>query len=419
MKFIKNYKSTLILLLSMIIGAILGVIFKEDIKVISPFGDLFINMMYIVIVPLVFVTITNSIANMNSPKRMGKIMITIILSFVVTSLVAVLVGVVTTYNIDLIDSSKLDKIELGSDTALVDDGDATILDRTLSVLTVSDFGELFSKDNIIALLVVSILVGISINMAGKKGEPVKKLLDSLNAILMNFIKLIMYYAPIGLGCYFAVLVGTLGTSIAVGYVRTFVIYTVVAIMYYFIVYTVYAYIAGGKRGVRMFWKNIVPTTVTSIATCSSSASIPVNIEAAKNIGVSSDIADTIIPLGTSFHKDGSIIGSVFKIMFLVCLFGTDVTGFGGVSKIMIVAIIATLLVTAVPIGGGTISEAMIINMMGYSMGALPILTIIATIIDPAATMLNVVGDTSSSMLVARVVDGKDWMDKKDKKKIDV
>ena len=162
MKFIKNYKSTLILLLSMIIGAILGVIFKEDIKVISPFGDLFINMMYIVIVPLVFVTITNSIANMNSPKRMGKIMITIILSFVVTSLVAVLVGVVTTYNIDLIDVSKLDKIELGSDVTEIDNGDATILDRTLSVLTVSDFGELFSKDNIIALLVVSILVGKSL-----------------------------------------------------------------------------------------------------------------------------------------------------------------------------------------------------------------------------------------------------------------
>ena len=108
---------------------------------------------------------------------------------------------------------------------------------------------------------------------------------------------------------------------------------------------------------------IVPTTVTSIATCSSSASIPVNIEAAKSIGVSSDIADTIIPLGTSFHKDGSIIGSVFKIMFLVCLFGTDVTSFGGIMQVLIVALIANLLITAVPIGGGTISEMMIISML--------------------------------------------------------
>ena len=117
----------------------------------------------------------------------------------------------------------------------------------------------------------------------------------------------------------------------------------------------------------------------------------------------------MIPLGTSFHKDGSIIGSVFKIMFLVCLFGTDISGFGGISKVLLVALVATLLVTAVPIGGGTISEMMILTMMGYGTGALPILTIIATIIDAPATMLNVVGDLSNSMVVARVVDGKNWM----------
>ena len=185
-------------------------------------------------------------------------------------------------------------------------------------------------------------------------------------------------------------------------------------MIFLIIYSIYAFVAGGKDGVKKFWINIIPATVTSVATCSSSASIPVNIECSKKIGVSDDIAETIIPLGTSFHKDGSIIGSVFKIMFLVCLFGTDVSGIGGIGKVLAVALIANLLITAVPIGGGTISEMMILTMMGYSAGALPILTIIATIIDPPATMLNVVGDSASSMLVARVVDGKDWMNKSKK-----
>ena len=95
-------------------------------------------------------------------------------------------------------------------------------------------------------------------------------------------------------------------------------------------------------------------------------------------------------------------------MFLVCLFGAT----PGIGQVIIVALIANLLVTAVPIGGGTISEMLILTMMGFPVAALPILTIIATIIDPPATMLNVVGDASSSMLVARVVDGKDWMEKK-------
>ena len=155
----------------------------------------------------------------------------------------------------------------------------------------------------------------------------------------------------------------------------------------------------------------MPPTVASISTCSSAASIPVNITSAKNIGVSDDIAETMIPLGTSFHKDGSVIGSVFKIMFLVYLFNADVS----TGKVILVALISTLLVTAIPVGGGTISETLIITMMGFPLTALPILTIVATIIDPAATLLNVVGDTSSSMLVSRAIDGKDWINKKFKK----
>ena len=189
----------------------------------------------------------------------------------------------------------------------------------------------------------------------------------------------MYYAPIGLGCYFAALVGNLGTTIVVGYLKTFVIYTLVAIAFYFIIYTLYAFIAGGKKGIKVFWKNVLPSTLTALATCSSAASIPVNIECSKKMGVPNDIAETTIPLGTSFHKDGSIIGSVFKIMFLVCLFGTSLATAGDVLGVLGIALLANLLVTAVPIGGGTISEMLIITMMGYPVAALPILTIIATI----------------------------------------
>ena len=226
----------------------------------------------------------------------------------------------------------------------------------------------------------------------------------------------MYYAPIGLGCYFAAVIGELGSSIAVGYLKTFVVYFIVSIAFYMVMYTIYAWVAGGKKGAKAYWRNIIPATLTSLATCSSAACIPVNIEGAKKIGVPEDIAETTIPLGTSFHKDGSIIGSVFKIMFLVCLFGTSVATAGEIATVIGIALLATLLVTAVPIGGGTISEMLIITMMGYPASALPILTIIATIIDAPASMLNVVGDSASSMMVARIVDGKHWMkDKEDLK----
>lgn len=412
-KFLKNYKSIIILLAAIIIGTIVGIVFKEKAAVLSPLGDIFLNFMFIIIVPLIFLSISTAIAKTKQPKRLGKIMITIIVLFVLTSIVAVFIGIAVTYPIKLVDpeDGQMIRESLETQTESVEPvEDQTILERTVSAITVNDFYGLLSKDNIIAIIIFSILFGIAINMAGEKANKLVEVLESAYAVLLKLIQIIMYYAPIGLGCYFAALVGTFGGSIAVGYLKTFVLYTAVAILFYIIVYSLYAFIAGGKRGVVAFWKNIIPTTVTAAATCSSAASIPVNTEASEKIGVSPDIAETIIPLGTSFHKDGSIIGSVFKIMFLVCLFGTS----AGIGQIIIVALIANLLITAVPIGGGTISEMMILTMMGYPVAALPILTMIASIIDVPATVLNVVGDTSTSMLAARIIDGKDWMDKNKK-----
>ena len=407
-KIFKNYKSTIILLGAIILGTIVGLIFKEKTAILSPFGDLFINLLLTIIVPLIFLTITTSIGKMKQPKRLGKILTSILIVFIVTSLVSVTLGIIGT-RIKLVNSEDKVKIkEVLKDTNNSEKEELNILSRTVNAVSTSDFANILSRDNLIALITFSVLIGLSINLSKEKGEKLLGVLDSANEVLQKFISIIMYYAPIGLGCYFASFVGVFGSSIAVGYLKTFTIYTIVCVIVYFVIYSLYAYIAGGKKGLSNYWKNIVPPTLTALSTCSSAASIPVNTKCARNIGVSEDIADTTIPLGTSFHKDGSIIGSVFKIMFLVYLFGTEVT----ILKVLGVALIATILITAVPIGGGTISEMLIISLMGFPIAALPILTIIATIIDAPATVLNVVGDSASSMLVSRIVDGKNWMKKR-------
>ena len=414
-KFLSNYKTTIILLVAIIVGAIVGILFQEKATKLQPLGDIFLNLLFVIIVPLIFLTITTSIAKMENPKRLGKIMITIITVFVVTSLIAVLLGFASTYFVKLVNPEDGEKIRasLEEKNEESDEEDISIADRTVQLLTVNDFTKLLSKDNVIALLVFSIICGIAIRMSNEKGKVFLDFLISANEVVQNIVKIIIYYAPIGIGCYFAALVGTFGASIAVGYLKTFVVYTIVSLAFYFIVYTVYAFIAGGKKGVELFWRNAVPSTLTALATCSSAACIPINIECSKKMGVPNDIAETTIPMGTSFHKDGSMIGSVFKIMFLVCLFGTAINTPGAVLQILGVAIIANLLITGVPIGGGTISEMLIITMMGFPVASLPILTMVATIIDAPATMLNVVGDTVSSMMVTRIVDGKEWI-KEDK-----
>ena len=409
-KFLQNYKSTIILLAAIIVGAIFGVVFQEKAAVVSPLGDIFLNALLVIIVPLIFLNITTAITKMESPKRMGKIIGIIVAVFLVMSLISVFVGFGVTFKSGLVsvEDGAMIRASLEEDVE-VEEEELNILQRTANLLTVNDVPKLFSKDNVTALLVASIVFGVAVRMSGEKGEDVKKLLESANVVIENTLKIVMYYAPIGLGCYMASMVGTFGATIAIGYAKTFIIYLVASIAFYLVFYTLYAFIAGGKKGVVVFWKNAIPPTLTALATCSSAATIPVNVTAAKNMGVPADIAETTVPLGTSFHKDGTIIGSMFKIMFLVALFGVEMTTAADVLGRLGIALVANLLVTAVPIGGGTISEMFIISMMGFPVAALPILTIIATIIDAPATVLNAVGDSSASMLVARFVDGKDWL----------
>lgn len=411
-KIIKNYKGTLILLGMVIIGVICGLVFKEKAQVVKPLGDLFLNLLLVIIVPLIFFTITSSISKMNEKKRLSKILTSTIIIFLITSIIAVLFGFLTTSFTNLVNPNDTDAIKEVFDNTVKEDIELNILERTVNVLSTNSFAGLLSTNNLIALIVMSVLFGLAINKAGVKGRKIAELFDSFSEVMYKLVEIIMYYAPIGLGCYFASLVGTLGSTIAIGFLKTFVIYTLVCLVFMALFYTLYAFIAAGKKGVKAFWKNIIPSALTSLGTCSSAASVPVNIECTKKIGVPTDIAETTVSLGTSFHKDGSCIGSVFKIMFLVSLFGTSLSTFGDISKVLGIALLATLLVTAVPIGGGTISEMLILTMMNYNVAALPILTIIATIIDAPATLLNVVGDSASAMLVARTVEGKNWIEKK-------
>lgn len=404
-KLWKNYKSTIILLLSIIIGTIIGLIFKEKACVLSPLGDIFLNLMFVVIVPLIFLTITSSIIKMENPKRLGKIMITILIVFAVMSIIAALIGVVSSYTIKLIDSKDINNLTNLLNQDVVISEEVNILQKTANLLTVNDFYKILSKENIIAILVFSIIFGFAIRKSKDKGKKVSELILSLNEVVINIVNIIMYYAPIGLGCFIATLIGSYGSVIAIGFLKTFIVYTLVCIFIYVFVYSAYVFLVSGKKGLKAYWKNIIGPSTTALATCSSAATIPINIKYTKEMGVPSDIAETTIPMGTSFHKDGSVVGSAFKIMFLIYLFGKDIN----ILTILGVSLLSTLLITAVPIGGGTISEMFILQILGFPSSALPILSIIATIIDAPATVLNVVGDSCSSLIVARIIDGKNFL----------
>ncbi|MDQ0273445.1 dicarboxylate/amino acid:cation symporter [Cytobacillus purgationiresistens] len=409
-KIFSNYKSTIFLLGAIIIGGIAGVVFGPKTAVVKPFGDLFINLMFMIIVPLVFFSIASAIANISGMKRLGKIMGSTFLVFFITAAVSALLGFAGTTAFDPLKNTDTTAITNMMSNAEVETeaAEVSLLAKLVETVTVTDFSLLFSKSNMLQLIVFAILFGLATALVGEKGKPMANLLLSGTEIMMKIVKIVMYYAPIGLGCYFATIIGELGPQILGGYVRVFVLYLAITLVYYFGFFTLYAYVAGGKQGIKVFWKNAVPPSVTAIATCSSAASIPVNLDATRKMGVPKDIAETVIPLGANTHKDGSVFGGVIKIVFLFSLFGYDMTSMKSILSIIAVSFLVGAVMGAIP-SGGLIGEMLILSVFGFPPEVLPIIAVISTIIDAPATLLNSTGNTVSAMMVSRMVEGKNWL----------
>lgn len=401
MKFLKNYASSLILLIAILIGGFLGIILGEKSIIFEPIGNLFLNLIFTLLVPIVFFSISSSIANMENSKKLGKILGTTIIVFAITTIISGIIGVISfklfnpTNNLD---SSIFNNFL--SSTGFIEQENVGIIQKIVSSITVNDFSGLLSRNNMLALILFSILIGFATMLSKEDGKPFAAFLKSGSIVTMKMMGLIMYIAPLGLGCYFATVVGQLGSQILGGYIKVFILYIVVSIIYFFGFFTIYAYIAGKKQGVKIFWKNATLPAVTALATCSSAACIPVNIDAAKKMGVSDTLANIVMPLGVNIHKDGSIIGGIFKIMFLFGIFGRDTNNIGTLLMILGVGLLIGAVVGAVP-GGGAIGEMLILSIFGFPAESLAIMLVIATIIDAPATLLNSSGNTVCTMMISK------------------
>ena len=402
--FWKTYRFPIILLLSVILGCVLGIVLENKAMVIKPFGTIFINMLYTIVVPLVFFTISSSIANMVSLRRLGKILKYVFIVFIITSLISAIVMLFTIKIFNPVGNASI-TLTAGSEEVL------SIADQIVSAITVTDFKELLSRSNMLPLIIFSILFGIGIALVGEKGKNVAKNLDAISNVMMKIIKIIMYYAPIGLCAYFAALVGEFGPELLGSYARSMFIYYILSIVYFAVFYTLYSYMAGKKEGIKAFYKAAPYPTATSLATQSSLASLPVNLEAASSIDVPKDIREVTLPIGATMHMEGSSMGAILKIAFLFAIFNRPFVGVDTYLIALLISVLSAVVMPGIP-GGGLIGEMLIVSLYGFPMEAFPIIATIGWLIDPPATCLNVVGDLSSSMLVTRIVEGKNWLKSK-------
>lgn len=400
--FLKSYSSVLLLLGGIIIGSILGLVFKEKIAVIKPVGDIFLNLLFTAIIPLVFFTITSSIANLEKTEKLGRLFVIMIAVFLGTLLISAIVMIIAVYLFPIHENIIITKLPLEH----IQSG--SVGDQIAQLLTTNDFYELLSRKSMLALIIFSFLIGFATLQSGEKGNAFKSFLDSGNEVMKQLLTMIMKLAPIGLGAYFAYQVSYYGPQLFGVYAKPLGVYYVACVFYFFVFFSLYALLAGGKGAFKVFWSNNITPSLTAIGTCSSIATIPANLDAAEKMGIPKHVRNLVIPLGAPLHKDGSSMSSILKITFLFAMFGKDFTSPSTILLALGITIIVSIVEGGIP-NGGYIGEVLAITVYGFPMEqALPVAMILGTLVDPIATLLNANGDVICSMMVSRFSEKTKW-----------
>lgn len=410
-KVLSNYRFSIILLAGVVVGAVAGLLLGEQATIVKPIADVFLNLVFCLIVPIVFFSISSSIANMENVGKLKKILLIFLAVVIVSGIITCLLALLTT---TIFPTTNGQPIKLPGSS---EDLKAEL--NLVNMFTVSDFSMLLSKDNMLALIIFSIMFGIGTSLLNEKSLMIKSFLNGMTDVFSSMVAMVMKLAPIGIACYFASMIGQMGGQVVSSIARLSVIYVVFCILFFIITSSAYAYWGGGKEGLKAYWKNITLPMTTAMGTCSSTACIPVNLMASEKMGIPRDICDIVIPLGGSTHKNGVVSVQIMKIAFLFAIYQRNF-GIQEMGMAIFVGVISGIIVGTIP-SGGFIGELFICTAFGFPTEAVPLIVIMGTLTDPFCTMINVTSDPAISMVIARLVEGKNWIKEKrfEKKEFDI
>ena len=396
-QFWSSYKQTLLLLGGIVVGGTIGFVWPATAPYLKPVGDIFMNLLFVLIVPLVFFSVSNSVANLTRRNMLGKMLGS---SFSVWVLM-LLIAAVFTYFVTLI----YNPIEVGADLMAEGVELAAAQERSLGELivntvTVSDFQDLYSIRHILPLMVVAILTGIS--AAKLDSDAVCGFFEAGNSMTGKMLEMLMVVGPFGLGCYFAAVAAEMGGMLVVGYGRILLIYIAITLLFLCVVNPLLALVSVGKEGMQQYKQAVLEPTVTAISTLSSSASMPANLKACKQLGVDDDVAESTIPIGTHLFKFGSGVACTLKVIFVLLLSGQSIADPVTALVIIGMAILASMVVGAVPTGAGT-AELLICSIIGADPKMVGLIMVISTLVDMPATLLNVNGNMTATMVINKIM----------------
>ena len=403
--FLRSNRFILLMLSGIVLGCIVGALRPDFAGNLAFLGTLFVNMMFCVVVPMVFFSISSAIANMKNVKRAGKLMGSTIVTFLSTAAIAGVLMYIVCRIFPLVSGQyTVTEGEIGETLG--------VTNMIVNFFTKPDFTELFSRRAILPLIVAAVLFGFGVQMAGGPETRTAKLMDDITNCIMKTVKIITYYAPIGFFGFFASLVAVYGPELIGDYSRTLIVYYVMSFAYMFTFFPIYARFGGGRGAAKLMFSKLFRPAAMSFGSCSSVATIPTNIEVSQESGISKDVSDIVLPLGATMHMDGSAMSAIIKVAFLFGIFGQDFDT-GRAILAIIVAVFSSVAMSGIPGGGGT-GELVICTIFFPDQLAIayPIAIALGNLVDPPATMVNAAGDYVVSFIVSRFVDGKDWLQKR-------
>lgn len=396
------YKQPVILIACVLVGAVLGIVLGDKAAFLYPIGQIWLNMLFVLLVPLIFFSISSSIAAIGDTRRVGKLLIMTITMFIITAAIAGAIMFIVTA-IFKPDTS----ITIETTSAAVESAEQSIGDQIVNTFTVSDFPDVITRAHILPLIVFTVFFGMTVSTLGEKGRAVSEWLANMSTVFYQMVNLLMKFAPIGLACYFANLTGTYGPELLASYGRGLLIYYPTMFAYFFIFLGLYAFVAAGRWGVQHFFKEIFVPALTALGTRSSAAALPLQLRACDNMNVPREVSSVVCPMGATMHMDGACLATVYEIVLCCALFNHPLNGLGDYAYALVIAVAASIAVSSVP-GGGAAMETMLISSFGFPSAALPILIMMTQLFDPGCTLVNSCGDTVASMMVSRFLYGKDW-----------
>ena len=385
------------LVLGCILGGILiavpgGAAFSA--RYIKPIGTIFINLLKFIVVPIVLFSMVCGMISMKDIKKVGSIGWKTIVYYICTTVVALVIGLVLA-NIFKGSFPQLSTEGLGTwDKATSADFMTTLVDIFPSNIIAP-----FANASMLQIIVIALLIGAGIILAGEKGRPVAELFESLNEVFMKIMMFIIKISPIGVFCMMTWVVATQGPDILSALAKVLGVAYLGYILHAVIVYSVSVKAMGGMSPLK-FFKGMIPAMVFAFSSTSSVATLPINKECVVGLGASEEVSSFVLPLGATINMDGTAVYMAVNTIFLATCYGMNLT----VGQMLMVVLTATLasIGTAGVSGAGVVMLAMVLTSVGIPVEGILLIYGIDRLFDMGRTTINIVGDAACSILVSKL-----------------